>query len=190
MAGMADRLRAAGAVAWSLVGVVLLLAAAGLLVVVLRPILLALVVALFLAIAFMPVVDAVDHRGVPRAAGAVAALLIVIALAAGATALVVWGVLRQKDEIRANVDAAASELGDVDPQSVYGSADVLLAGLAPVLSNLLGTVVGVALGLYSSWVVPWPGVAGMALATPATAVVVHSVRRVRQANRATDAGPS
>jgi putative heme transporter len=156
-----DRLRAAGSVAWSLVGLALLVVAAALLIMVLRPTVLSLLVALFLAIAFMPVVDALARRHVPRAIGAIAALLIVVVLGAGATLLVIWGVASQQKQISQNLSAAVGKLhsilasagvsgnaAEAAQQSVHQSASTLLAGLLPALGNLLGTGVNVLLGVF------------------------------------------
>jgi predicted PurR-regulated permease PerM len=156
-----DHLRAAGSVAWSLVGVALLVIAVALLIMVLRPIVLSLLVALFLAIAFMPIVDALARRHVPRAIGAAAALLIVTALGVGATLLVVWGIASQQKKISHNLNAAVGKLhsiltsagvngdaAEAAQQSVHHSASTLLAGLLPALGNLLGTGVNVILGVF------------------------------------------
>jgi hypothetical protein len=70
-----DRLRSVGAAAWSLVGVALLVLTAALMLMVLRPIVLALVIALFLAIVFSPLVDMLARHRLPRPAGAAVATL-------------------------------------------------------------------------------------------------------------------
>ncbi|GAA2340717.1 AI-2E family transporter [Dactylosporangium salmoneum] len=147
--------------AWSLVGVALLVVAAIFLLVVLRPIVIALVVALFLAIVFLPVIDGIARRRVPRSVGAAATLLLVIALGAGAIALVVWGVASQQEQISKNLDAAVGELhriltsagvsgnaAEAGRNSVQQSGNTLLAGLLPALGNLLGTGVNILLGLF------------------------------------------
>ncbi|MGI5174954.1 AI-2E family transporter [Dactylosporangium sp. CA-152071] len=147
--------------AWALVGMALLVVGAILLLVILRPIVISLLVALFLAIAFLPVVDGLARRRVPRAAGAAATLLLVVALGAGAIVLVVWGVASQREQISRNLTAAVSQLhrildsagvdgnaAEAGRQSVHQSGDILVAGLLPALSNLLGAGVNVLLGLF------------------------------------------
>ncbi|UWZ34216.1 AI-2E family transporter [Dactylosporangium roseum] len=138
-----------------------LVVAAFLLLVVLRPIVISLLVALFLAIAFLPVVDGLARRHVPRGVGAATTLLLVIALGAGAIALVVWGVASQRAQISQNLNAAVSELhrilasagvdgslAEAGRQSVRQSGNTVLAGLLPALGNLLGASVNILLGLF------------------------------------------
>jgi predicted PurR-regulated permease PerM len=108
-----QRLRSAGAAAWSLVGTAVLVLMAALLLMVLRSIVLSLVTAVFLAIVFSPLVDTLARRGLPRPAGAAVATLIVVAVAAGATAVVVAGVVSQGEEIGRNLDSAVAELQNI-----------------------------------------------------------------------------
>ena len=128
---------------------------------VLRFIVLALVVAVFLAIVFSPLVDALARRGLARAAGAAVAVLIVIATAVGATFLVVAGVLSQQQEISQNLHAAVAQLqslltsAGMSPtaagsaeESVRGSAETVLVGLLPALGNLFGAVADAAIGIF------------------------------------------
>jgi predicted PurR-regulated permease PerM len=156
-----DRLRAAGSMAWSLVGIGLLAVGLVMLIMVLRSVVLALLVALFMAVVFMPVVDALARHRVSRALGAGIALLIVIAVGAGAVVLVAWGVVSQHEKISTGLRAAVGKLDSIlasagvsgnaaeaADQSVRHSASTLLAGLAPALGNLLGTVVNVVVGLF------------------------------------------
>ncbi|WP_239088192.1 AI-2E family transporter [Planosporangium mesophilum] len=156
-----DRLRAAGSVAWSLIGVALLVVAAMLVLMVLRPIVLPLLVALFLAIAFLPVVDALARRRVPRVIGAAAALLIVVLLGAGATLLVVWGIASQQFQVSQDLSDAVGGLhgilaskgvdgnvAEAAQQSVRHVAGTLVAGLLPAVGNLLGATVNVVLGMF------------------------------------------
>jgi len=128
---------------------------------VLRPIVLALVIALFLAIVFAPLVDTLAKRGLPRPAGAGVATLIVVAVAAGAAVLVVAGVVSQQEEIGRNLDSAVAELrgvlssvgmspaaADSAEASVRGSAATVLAGLVPALGNLFGAVANAAISVF------------------------------------------
>ncbi|GGM43161.1 AI-2E family transporter [Dactylosporangium sucinum] len=158
---LSDRLQTVGSAAWSLVGVALLVVAAIALVIVLRSIVIALLVALFLAIAFLPVVDGLARRHVPRSVGAAATILLVIVLGAGAIVLVLWGVASQREQISQNLNAAVGELhgiltsagangniAEAGRQSVGRSGNTILAGLLPALGNLLGTSVNLLLGLF------------------------------------------
>jgi predicted PurR-regulated permease PerM len=126
---------------------------AGLLLMVLPSIVVALVIALFLAIVFSPLVDRIARRGAPRPAGAALATLIVVAVAAVATWLVVAGVISQQQEISRNLQAAVTNLQDIlssagmsataatsAEDSVRTSAPVFLTGLIPALGNLFGAV--------------------------------------------------
>jgi len=156
-----SRLRAVGAVAWSLVGVAVLALAVSLLLILLRPMVLALVIALFLAVVFSPLVDLLARRGLPRPAGAVLATLIVLAVAVGAVVMVVAGVVAQWQEISAGLDAGVGELQNLlssaglgataagsAEASVRGSAATVLAGVLPALGNLLGTVANAVIGAF------------------------------------------
>jgi predicted PurR-regulated permease PerM len=156
-----DRLRSVGAAAWSLVGVALLFLTAALMLMALRAIVLALVVAVFLAIVLSPLVDVLARHRLPRPAGAVVATLLVVVVAAAATYLVVAGVVSQQQEISQNVDAAVDKLqgiltsagisstaADSAKGSVQSSAATVLTGLVPAISNLFGTVVNAAIGLF------------------------------------------
>jgi hypothetical protein len=67
---VADRLRAVGATAWSVVGLALVAIGAVLLLMLLRPLVLALVVAVLVAIACAPLVDVMTRHRLPRVAGA------------------------------------------------------------------------------------------------------------------------
>ncbi|HEY6593079.1 MAG TPA: AI-2E family transporter [Asanoa sp.] len=156
-----DRLRSVGNAAWSLVGIALLFLAVAVLVMALRSIILAIVIAVFLAIVFSPLVDASARRGLPRAAGAAMATLAVVAVGAVATALVLGGVLSQQQEIGASLDAAVTRMQDIltsagmsgtaagsAEDSVRGSTDTVMLGLAPAIGNLFGTVVNAAIGVF------------------------------------------
>lgn len=159
--GFTGRLRAAGSAAWSLVGVGLLVVGGFVLVMVLRPIVLALLIALFLAVVFLPVVDALARHRVARALGALIALLIVIVVGAGTVVLVIWGIASQQEAISRSLSSAVGKVhgmlasvganggaAEAGERSVQRSSGTLLAGLAPALGNLLGTGVNVLLGLF------------------------------------------
>jgi predicted PurR-regulated permease PerM len=131
------------------------------LILVLRSVVLALLVALFMAIVFMPVVDALARHRVSRTLGASVALLIVIAVGAGTVVLVVSGVASQHEKISRGLRAAVGKLDDIlasagvsgnaaeaADQSVRHSASTVLVGLAPALGNLFGPVVNVVVGLF------------------------------------------
>ncbi|MER7273847.1 AI-2E family transporter [Dactylosporangium sp. NPDC000244] len=139
----------------------LLLAGAIFLLVVLRSIVISLLVALFLATGFLPIVDGLARRRVPRSAGSAATLLLVIALGAGAIVLVVWGVASQGGQISQSLNAAVGELhrilasagangniAESGRQSVRQAENNLLAGLLPALGNLLGASVNILLGVF------------------------------------------
>ena len=158
-AARTDRLRSAGAAAWSMVGIALLSLALLLLMAVLRPMILALVIALFLAIAFAPLVDRLTGRGLPRPAAAAAGTLVVVVVAALVVAMVIAGVASQQEEINQSLDAAVTRLQGLltsagmsstaaasAEASVRHSAGALLGGLVPALGNLFGAVVNVAIG--------------------------------------------
>jgi predicted PurR-regulated permease PerM len=156
-----DRLRSIGSAAWSLVGIAVLFATVALLLMVFRSIVLALVTALFLAIVFSPLVASLARRGLPRPAGAGVATLIVVAVGAAATLLVVVGVVSQQQEISQNLDAAVRSVqsvltsaglsptaADAAEASVRSSIPTVLAGLVPAIGNLFGTVANAAIGVF------------------------------------------
>jgi predicted PurR-regulated permease PerM len=96
--------------AWSLVGIAVLFVTVALLLMVLRSIALALVIALFLAVVFAPLVDVLARRGLPRPARAAAATLVVVAVAAAAAFLVFSGMVSQQQEISQNLGDAVAKL--------------------------------------------------------------------------------
>jgi predicted PurR-regulated permease PerM len=160
-AGTAARLRAAGAVAWSAVGLILLVAAGVLALMVLRPIVLAVLIAVFLAIVFTPLVELMARHGVPRAAGAAVGVLIVVAVAIGATVLVIGGVVSQHEAISQNLHTAGTKLQDMlssagfgpsaagsAGSSLRGSAASIASGVLPALGNLLGTLTTLVVALF------------------------------------------
>ena len=155
------RLSSLGSTAWSLVGVAVLSTGAVLLLMLLRPMAIPLVLALFLAVALTPVVDALVRRRIPPAAAALLATLVVIVVGVGVTVLVVVGVASQWDQIGRELDAAVTELGDVlasaglaadgadaAQESVAAHAPTLVRGILPTLGSLVGVAASVAIGVF------------------------------------------
>src|SRR3954452_1315462 len=82
-------LQRAGATAWRLLGIGLAVVAAWWLAQHLMPLVVPLVVSLLLAALLMPVADALHRRGVPRAAAALGAMVVLIGVVALAILLIV-----------------------------------------------------------------------------------------------------
>lgn len=150
------RLRSAGVTAWSLVGFLVLGAAATLVLIVLRPLVVALLAALCIGVALSPLTEAMAGRGVRRAIAALLGTLALVVVAAAVGFLVVRGLVQQWDEISHELDNAVAQLqqtlGSSAPaaaqQSLTEYAPTLLSGLMPALGNLIGTVASLSIGVF------------------------------------------
>jgi predicted PurR-regulated permease PerM len=156
-----DGLRRAGAKAWSIVGLVLAGTAITLMLIVLKPVVLALVGALFVSVALSPGVEWLARHRVKRGLAAALGTLVLVATAIGVTVLVVKGLASQWGQISAELDKAVDQLHDrlasagVDgslaesaQKSLDAHSQTLMSGILPTLSNLLGTTASIAIGVF------------------------------------------
>jgi predicted PurR-regulated permease PerM len=110
MSGERRGLARAGATAWRLLGVGLLVVAAWWLARRLMPVLLPLVVALMLATLLRPAAASLRRRGVPPAAAALAAMVLLVLVVAAAVALVVPPFVARLEALGANVHEGLREV--------------------------------------------------------------------------------
>jgi predicted PurR-regulated permease PerM len=146
-------------ISWSFVG-----AAAGAAIVVfalgaLRQLVIPLMLSGFLAVVFAPAVSWLEDRRVPRAVGAVLVLLMINAIAIGAIAAVVVGVVDQADNLKARFDDVVAEIDNLIQQSdaadsvdailssVEASGSLLGEGLGSTIGSVVGTTGGFVSGL-------------------------------------------
>jgi putative heme transporter len=151
-------LRDLGISSWLLVGIAAFLAGAIWLLALTETIVIPVIVAAIIASVLSPVVDWLERRGLPRAAGVVVVFLALIGLGVGIALLIVSGVANQTDSIGSHLqvaaDKAAGWLKDagVDPStanhakndvstSVSSGFHALLNGVAAGISRLAGLAV-------------------------------------------------
>jgi len=164
-----------------------------------------LIVATIIGVLFVPVVDSLKARGVPRQVGAFAVMLFVIALAGTAMWLTITGVIEQSDEIveqtRGGVAAAGEWLETLDldpaildrvyeevekalPRLVSGMASFFTGGLSGFASFIFGAFLGFFMLYYI--LVDWENLSawlGAHLGVPADlgeGIVLDSTSAVRQ----------
>jgi putative heme transporter len=151
-------LRDLGISAWLLVGIAAFLAGAIWLLALTETIVIPVIVAAILTSVLSPVVDWLERRGVPRAAGVAVVLLALVALGVGVTLLVVGGVANQTDAIGSHLQGAADKAAgwlkdagvshstadhaksDVS-SSVSSGFHALISGVAAGISKLAGLAV-------------------------------------------------
>jgi predicted PurR-regulated permease PerM len=157
--GVPGWLRKVGLASWLLLGITGAVALAGLVFAVTRGVTIPLVVAVIAGTIFVPWVDALGKLGIPRWIGSLAVLLLVLGIAMGTVALVVWGIVNEASEIAREIESAIARIGtwlaeaglDEDlPSRIRGqvassgdflgggAADVVVGGLASAASFLVG----------------------------------------------------
>jgi len=159
--GPATRMDALGSAAGSVIRIALVVLGAAALLALFKPLVTALVVALFIAVALRPVVDVLVRRRVPPALAATIGMLIVIALGFGVILLVVSGVVSQWDQLSQEVDAAVHKLGEtlasagIDAsvaksarQSIVDHLPTIVSGILPTVSKFVGGVASLVIGLF------------------------------------------
>jgi predicted PurR-regulated permease PerM len=103
-------LRDLGIASWLLIGVLLFLAGMVWLLALTSTIVLPVLTASIIAAVASPVVNAMQGRGVPRAAGTLLIMLAVVLGAAGMTLLIVNGISDQREELGSELSAAADKV--------------------------------------------------------------------------------
>jgi predicted PurR-regulated permease PerM len=151
-------LRDLGVAAWLLVGVAAFLAGAVWLLALTQTIAIPVIVAAIIASVVSPVVDWLERRGLPRAAGVVLVFLTLVALGAGIAVLTVSGVVNESQAIGSQLRGAADEIAGwlkdigIDPSTADDAKDdvsasvssgfhALLSGIAAGISELAGLAV-------------------------------------------------
>jgi putative heme transporter len=146
-------LRDAGAVAWLLVGIMLVVAGAVGLLSLTSTIVMPVLTAMIIAAVGAPAISWLESHRVPRAAGSAALLLGIIVLAVVVGAVVLGGVTSQSGDVGHRLSAAADKIGttlkdagvgDVTTDaakseaksSIASAADTLLHGVAGVFTAL------------------------------------------------------
>ncbi|MFU8891515.1 MAG: AI-2E family transporter [Anaerosomatales bacterium] len=195
----------AGVRGWLLGGVLVTVAAIGWFVGFTSGLIVPLIVAVILGVLFVPVVDLLKARGVPRQVGAVAVMIFVVALAVVAVWLTVAGVIDQGDEIvrqtRGGIEAAGAWLETLDldaavldrvyeegekalPRLASGAATFFTGGLSGFASFIFGAFLGFFMLYYI--LVDWRNLSawfGAHLGVPADlgeGIVLDSTAAVRQ----------
>jgi predicted PurR-regulated permease PerM len=120
-----------------------------------------LIIAVVIGMLFYPMVDGMEKRKIPRAAGAAIVMLLLIALAVAVVWITVEGILSQTDEIVGGVQAGVAALGEwLDGQnipqetldsvssSVSSAAPQLASGVAGALSSGLAGLAAFGFGLF------------------------------------------
>jgi predicted PurR-regulated permease PerM len=126
-----------------------------------KPLVTALVVALFVAVALRPLVDALVRRRMPPGLAATAGMLIVVALGIGVILLVASGLLGQWDQISREIDAGVDKLDEVlasagidasaaesARQSIVDHLPTIISGILPAITMFVGAVATLAIGLF------------------------------------------
>jgi predicted PurR-regulated permease PerM len=161
--GVPGWLRKVGLASWLLLGIAGAAALAGLIFSVTRGVTIPLVVAVIAGAIFVPWVDALRTLGVPRWIGSLAVMVLVLGIAVGTVALVVWGIVNEASEIAREIESGVARIGDwladagLDedlPSRIRdqvaasgdivggGAADVFVGGLASAASFLVGGFLG------------------------------------------------
>lgn len=153
--GMAARLRRVGAVAWSLLGVIVLAVVVASAIGALSGILIPLAVAVILGIVLEPVADLLRRRGVPSTPAVVITLLAAVAVAAATIAVVVVGFVGQWGQITDQLWAGwqsflnrVREL-DIDPDRLDRIRAATGDYAADLGQGVLGLVAGTVYGAVS-----------------------------------------
>jgi predicted PurR-regulated permease PerM len=147
-------LRDLGLLAWFLVGVALVLVGATWLLAVTSTITIPVAVGAILATVAGPLVTKLQHRRIPRAAGAALVLLLIVAIVVLIFLLVVGGIASQSEEIKQSANEAVDKLqswaksAGVDTSSVKDNAKsgtstsgkTLLEGIANGIAGLTSLV--------------------------------------------------
>jgi predicted PurR-regulated permease PerM len=159
-------LRDLGLLAWFLVGVGLVLVGTIWILAEVATIIVPVIVGTIAAAVAGPLVDALQRRGIPRAAGAALVLLMLLALGVVVLLLVLGGIVEQGDQIRtyasqaldkaegwandAGADDTAEAKNDVNV-AVQGAGSTLLQGLASGIEGLTSLAFFVSFALFSTF---------------------------------------
>lgn len=145
---------------WAFVGFSIALATIVVLAAALNELVVPLVVAVVAAVVFAPTVDRLEQHRVPRAIGAAAMTLMIVAASIGIVVLVAVGVVDHADELSDRLDAAWAELADsIDTPAISDYFDGRSTDLGPPATTLvrgvgthIGSLIGSAVGFMSGLV--------------------------------------
>jgi predicted PurR-regulated permease PerM len=151
---VSPRLRRWGTRSWLILGVLGLLAAGVWLLTLVSGFVVPLIVAGVLGALFVPVVEWLDERGVPRWAGALAVLLFLAAVVLGSVWLLLAGIVAQYPTISAQVSAGLQALDEyLEGKGIdIGSGGSLTDALGAGASDAIGGLTAVLPGVFSSTV--------------------------------------
>ncbi len=137
-------------ISWAFVGAVAAAAIVVLGLSAVREVIIPLALAAFLAVVFSPGVDWLQERRVPRPAGAVLVILLIVAIATATIGAVVVGIVDQADELRDQFDAVVVEVEELfENANLSEFVDSVLSGSGEsggVLRDGVGSAVGSAVG--------------------------------------------
>ena len=155
------RLDALGSAAGSVIRIAVVAVGAGLLLALFKPLVVALIGAVFLALALKPVVDVLVRRGLPAGGAAAVGLLIIVIVGIGVILLVVTGVISQWAQLTNQVDVAVDKLNaalatagvdgdaaEVARRSIADHLPALVSGILPTVSTIVGVVATLAIGVF------------------------------------------
>ncbi|MFA9563894.1 MAG: AI-2E family transporter [Acidimicrobiales bacterium] len=162
-AGVPKWLIRVGRISWLAIGVGLAAAAAVAVVMALRELVVPVVLAAFLGAGFIPLVDRLETRRVPRPIGALLVIVLIAAVFAGVIAVVTIGLTSQADELGDQFDVAVDELKErldrLDPDGEFldqfrnnseSAGPKVWTGLTSragaILDSAVGIVTGIVLG--------------------------------------------
>ena len=188
-AGVPGWLIRVGRISWLAIGVGLAATAAVAAVIALRELVIPVVLAAFLGAGFIPLVDRLEARRVPRPLGAILVIVLIAAVFAGVIAVVAIGLTSQADELGDQFDVAVDELKErldrLDPDGEFldqfrngteSAGPKVWSGLASragaILDSAVGIVTGIILGalvlyymlkdghMFAEWAAKSPRAAG------------------------------
>ena len=158
--GVPEWLIRVGRISWLAIGVGIAAAATVAVVMALRELVIPVVLAAFLGTGFIPLVDRLETRRVPRPLGAVLVIVLIGAVFAGVIAVVTIGLTSQADELGDQFDVAVEELKErldrLDPDGEFldqfrdGSESAgpkVWSGLTSRAGAIVDSAVGIVTGL-------------------------------------------
>jgi putative heme transporter len=110
--GVPGWLRKIGLTSWLILGIAGAVTLAGLVFSLTQGVTIPLVVAVIAGAIFVPWVDGLKKLGVPRWLGTLLVMLLLLAVAVGTIALVVWGIVNEASEIGEALDAGVAQIED------------------------------------------------------------------------------
>lgn len=144
---------------WAFVGAVLALVLVVVALSAVREVVIPVVLSLFLAVVFSPAVDWLAERRVPRGLGALAILILIVAVIALAVTTIVIGIVDQRDNLQERFEDVVVQVEDFVERrdltevvetvldGIQGSGSVLRDGLGSTFGSVVGTAGGFVSGM-------------------------------------------